>query len=350
MAKSKEIAIEVNDELTSLEPVSVLGLEDSKTQISGMSDESIQKMSEIKEEAPENQAANTQRQAYVRTVDGGRSELTFTAKRRNDLIDLSESLKGRHIMTSKLHGIENAVGDPENAYAVLYHGCFKVIIPANEVIDYEEADERASITALISKRLGAEIDYIVKGIDEPNDMAVASRKEAMTIKRRIHYFSDDGLKKGDLAEARIVSTIWNGIFVEVFGVEVFIPIEELSYQRRVDATQIFRTGERTLVKILELEKSEDDTFNVSVILSVRQTTDDTLLQALDRYNVDDRYFGTVTMITPAGIFVSLEDGLISCLCSFPARGRPHINANVTVKIRGISKEEKRIWGSIIHSS
>ena len=38
--------------------------------------------------------------------------------------------------------------------------------------------------------------------------------------------------------------------------EQFIPLEELSYLRWVDATPHFRVGDRVLVKILELDRSD----------------------------------------------------------------------------------------------
>lgn len=44
---------------------------------------------------------------------------------------------------------------------------------------------------LISKMLGAEIDFVVKGIDSKTRSIVASRKEAMLKKRQLFYLETD---------------------------------------------------------------------------------------------------------------------------------------------------------------
>lgn len=63
-------------------------------------------------------------------------------------------------------------------------------------------------------------------------------------RRREYYLDTDRnghhqLEAGDIAEARVVSVIRPGAFVELFGIEQFIPLEELSYLRWVDATTHF---------------------------------------------------------------------------------------------------------------
>lgn len=92
-----------------------------------------------------------------------------------------------------------------------------------------------------NKRLGAEVDYIIKGIDQESGIVAASRLEAMAMKRREYYFRTDRdgnyqIYVGIRAEARVVSVIRAGIFVDLFGAECYIPLRELSYQRWVDAT------------------------------------------------------------------------------------------------------------------
>ena len=44
---------------------------------------------------------------------------------------------------------------------------------------------------MLNKRLGAEIDYIVKGIDAKAKIVVGSRVEAMRNKRKSYYFGTD---------------------------------------------------------------------------------------------------------------------------------------------------------------
>lgn len=203
---------------------------------------------------------------------------------------------------------------------------------------------------MLNKRLGAEVDYIIKGIDAKEKIAVGSRIEAMRNKRKTYYFGTDrdgnNLLYPDLcAEVRVVSVVRSGIFVDLFGLEVFIPLRELSYQRLMDAEKYFTPGQRTLVKILDIDRT--DRRNIKVRASVKQAGENPYDKALKKYSVGNRYVGTVSMVDTNGVFVSLDGG-IDCLCNYPKRGRPPRGARVTVRILGINYNTNRIWGAITH--
>lgn len=279
---------------------------------------------------------------------------TEADKARNDLLDLVESQKTGRILTGTLQGVERAVNSKTSSMAVIYHGAFKVIIPAEEaVVPPEDTRGRSmdeTLNYMLTKRLGAEVDYIVKGIDPQSSLAVGSRLEAMAAKRKEYYFSTDRegnhrIYSGICAEARIVSVIRAGIFVDLFGLETYIPLRELSYQRWMDAGLYFQAGQRVLVKVLEVERSGRD--SVRVTASVKQAGENPYEKALRMYSVDSCYVGTVSMVDVNGVFVALDGG-IDCLCSYPKRGRPPRGARVTVRILGINHESNRIWGAITH--
>ena len=129
------------------------------------------------------------------SIDERRSVETEEDKARNDLIDLLESQKSGRILTGTIQGVENTTDTPPNSLAVIYHGNFKVIIPVEEAVlppdDLRGRSQYEVMHYLITKRLGAEVDYIVKGIDAQAGIAVASRLEAMRSKRRQYYFGTD---------------------------------------------------------------------------------------------------------------------------------------------------------------
>lgn len=290
----------------------------------------------------------------VLSIDAGRTVETEADKARNDLLDLVESQKTGRILTGTLQGAERAVNSKTGSMAVIYHGAFKVIIPAEEaVVPPEETRGRSmdeTLNYMLTKRLGAEVDYIVKGIDPQSNLAVGSRLEAMAAKRKEYYFGTDRdgnhrIYSGVCAEARIVSVIRAGIFVDLFGLETYIPLRELSYQRWMDAGLYFQAGQRVLVKVLEVERRGRD--SVKVTASVKQAGENPYEKALRMYSVDSCYVGTVSMVDVNGVFVALDGG-IDCLCSYPKRGRPPRGARVTVRIRGINHESNRIWGAITH--
>lgn len=313
-------------------------------------------VSETTEPEPEKQEkAGGKRAAQgvqVVSIDGHRTVETQEDKDRNDLLDLLESLRTGRILSGTIQGIERA--SDNQSLAVIYHGAFKVVIPAEQTVeapeDYREQSPADVFHYLLTKRLGAEVDYIVKGIDQEANVAVASRLEAMKAKRKQYYFGTDRdgnhiLYPGQCAEARVVSVIRAGIFVDLFGLEIYIPLRELSYQRLMDAAGYFQPGQRILVKVLDVDRSDKN--NIKASASVKQAGENPYEKALRMYTVGNRYVGSVSMVDTNGVFVALDGG-IDCLCSYPKRGRPPRGARVTVRILGINHETNRIWGAITH--
>lgn len=293
------------------------------------------------------------RPAPVVSIDDRLGVETDADKARDAMLDLVESLKTRRILSGTVQGIERP-GDGTNSVAVIYHGDFKVLIPAEEMVEKPEDTRGRSVSDalhyMLNKRLGAEVDYIVKGIDGEASVAVASRLEAMTAKRREYYFGTDRdgnnlLYNGVCAEARVVSVIRAGIFADVFGVETYIPLRELSYQRMLDASASYQPGQRILVKLMDIDRSDRNHIRVSA--SIKRAGENPYEKALKRYSVGNRYVGTVSMVDTNGVFVALDGG-IDCLCSYPKRGRPPRGSRVTVRILGINNESNRIWGAITH--
>jgi len=287
--------------------------------------------------------------ARVFTIDEQGSVETPDDKARSDLLDLTESRKGGKILTGILQGVERNPKTPSMITAVLYHGDFKIVIPVNEAItpplEFHSRNKGDVMHYLLTKRLGSEIDYIVKGVDDENHVAVASRMEAMAEKRKQFYNGRSAIREGATAEARVVCVIRTGVFMEIFGVEAYVPLRELSYQRWMDAAQYFQPGQRVLVKILSVNRENPE--DITVEASVKQVGENPYEKVLSRYTVGNQYVGTVSVVDTRGVFVSLEGG-VDCLCLFPKRGRPPRGSRVTVRIKGIDSKSNRIWGSITH--
>ena len=197
-----------------------------------------------------NRLSIKRQETKVVAIDDRPSVETESDKTMNDLLDLLGSLRSKRILTGTTQGVETSSGsgDPR---AVIYYGSFKVLIPSAEAVnppsDFRDRSKNEVFKYLITKRLGAEVDFLVKGIDPDSGIVAASRKEAMALKRRQYYFGKDRdgnnlLYEDCIAEARVISVIRAGAFVELFGVESYIPARELSYQRMIDVTSEFRPG------------------------------------------------------------------------------------------------------------
>lgn len=330
--------------------------EEKQTQSDTKGDIAASGNSDGVEEAPKTKRkrAYSKPDMTVVTIDDRPTVETEADKAKNDLLDLLESQRTGRILSGTIQGVERPEDNPSRSLAVIYHGEFKVIIPAEEAVeppsDLRGRSVEDVLHYMLTKRLGAEVDYIVKGMDPKSGLAVGSRLEAMRAKRKEFYLGTDRdgnnlLYAGVCAEARIVSVIRAGIFVDLFGLEIYIPLRELSYQRWMDAAGHFQPGQRILVKVLEVDRSDRN--NIKVVASVKQAGENPYERALRRYSVGNRYVGTVSMVDTNGVFVALDGG-IDCLCSYPKRGRPPRGSRVTVRILGINHETNRIWGAITH--
>ena len=300
----------------------------------------------IKMEAP---MPNTE----ILAIDDELGVQTELEKARDKFLDLIESLKTGRYLTDRIQGVEKH-SDGGMPRAVIYHGDYKVILMASMVVDLprdlRDRTPNEMYLYMLQKRLGSEIDYVVKGIDQNTGMAVASRKEAMATKRRHYYLNltREGtfrVYEGLVCETRVISVIPDGIFVELFGIDVYIPLRELSHTRIPDAMGYFEPGDRILVKITKLDRS--DPKDIYVAASVKQVATNPTEKALEKIDVGGNYAGTVTMIDETGIFVQLDMGA-ECKCKFPLRARPPIDARVIVAIDGVSMETKSVWGKITY--
>ena len=300
----------------------------------------------IKMEAP---MPNTE----ILAIDDELGVQTELEKAQDKFLDLIESLKTGRYLTDRIQGVEKH-SDGGMPRAVIYHGDYKVILMASMVVDLprdlRDRTPNEMYLYMLQKRLGSEIDYVVKGIDQNTGMAVASRKEAMATKRRHYYLNltREGtfrVYEGLVCETRVISVIPDGIFVELFGIDVYIPLRELSHTRIPDAMGYFEPGDRILVKITKLDRS--DPKDIYVAASVKQVATNPTEKALEKIDVGGNYAGTVTMIDQTGIFVQLDMGA-ECKCKFPLRARPPIDARVIVAIDGVSMETKSVWGKITY--
>ena len=289
------------------------------------------------------------------TIDAAPSVETEEDKARDAFIDLVESLKTGRYLTDTIQGVERPSPNMEPRL-ILFHGDFKVIILASEAIklppDLKDRDPFDAQYNMLNLRLGAQIDYVIKGIDGENKIAVASRFDAMRTRRRFNYLQEtpDGtyrMYEGVCCEARVMAVIASGIFVEVFGVETFIPQIEISYTRTDNVIGSFYPGDRVLVKIIELNRDDPD--HIRIRASIKRTAPDPRAKSLEKVVTHSNYAGEVTMLTEYGVFVALDIG-VECLCKYPYRGRPPRGARVTVCVDGKDEELNQIWGSIIYSA
>lgn len=161
--------------------------------------------------------------------------------------------------------------------------------------------------------LGSVIDFKIVGVDKDKKVAIASRSEAMRIKREKFYLSDEGIirrafEESIPVEARVVALSPSSVRVEIFGVDTKIHMKELSnrYISEEDMRKQFYPGAIIKVKIITLE-IDDITKDIVLTASARAAYPDDTGERIKLYNIGDAVTGVVTRVTERGYFVSIGD-------------------------------------------
>lgn len=152
------------------------------------------------------------------------------------------------------------------------------------------------------------------------------------------------LKEGDRISGKVVKIIDRGAFVDIGGLEGFIPLSEVSWGRIRNPKEIISEGEEVHVQVLKIE-------NERVTLGHKQTLPDPWDNLELRYQVGTNVKGKVVSTTDFGIFVELEPGIeglvhISELSWTKNFRHPKeivsTGTEIEVKILDINAKDKRI--------
>lgn len=237
---------------------------------------------------------------------------------REDLVwhELQNAYRTRKILTGSLGGIERTEGG--GSIAVVYYKELRVAIPIGEMMvhlaeddshDYGELASRQN--KIIGNMLGAEIDFIVKGLDASSRSVVASRKDAMYKKRQIFYLPDASgssrVHEDRIVQARVIAVAEKVVRVEIFGVECSILARDLSWDWLGDAHERFQVGGQILVRILHVRMAALE--DISVKADVKSVAGNTSKASLSRCKVQGKYAGTVTDVHKGTVFVRLSTGV-----------------------------------------
>ena len=165
--------------------------------------------------------------------------------------EIVNAYRTRKILSGNLSGIERLEGGW--VVAVVYYKGYRVLIPMEEMMINLEGDGRENSdplnrqTRLANNMLGAELDFIVRELEEKSKSVVASRKEAMLRKRQQFYVSQQDVPPmilpGRVVEARVIAVAQKAVRLEVFGVECSLKARDMSWEWMADANEKYTIGD-----------------------------------------------------------------------------------------------------------
>ena len=204
-------------------------------------------------------------------------------------------------------------------------------------------------TKIVGSMLGAEIDFLIKGIDTKTRSIVASRVEAMRKKARTFYITADRSGKpkiyeGRIVQARIIAVTQNSIRIEVFGVEYPILAKDISSEWIGDVREKYSIGDEILAKIKKI--NIDSAGDISIIADVKGLTPDKSKENLKRCRVQGKYLGKITNIDMGIIFIRLGIGVnaVAHTCEDPKE--PGKKDEVSFSVSKIDEERSVAVGKI----
>ena len=254
----------------------------------------------------------------VLTIVNGDDVVTDESKEDAIWHEIHNAYRTRKIMTGQLGGIEQ-LDNGKTIVIVDYKG-FRIIIPLKEMMinlgrmpsgqEYVEFMKRQN--KILGNMLGAEIDFVVKGIDSKTRSVVASRREAMLKKRQTFYMDTDAdgmyrIFEGRIVQARVIAVAEKVIRVEVFGVECSIMARDLSWDWIGDAHERFCVGDLVLVRILSVRR--EDIENISIKADIKSVSQNTNHDNLKKCRIQSKYAGKVTDVYKGVVYIRLSNGV-----------------------------------------
>ncbi len=268
--------------------------------------------SRVAEGVQESAVRSRSRPAGILTVDAGGA--AAEAKNQEDMVwhELMNAQRTRKILSGPLSGIERLEGGWVVA-VIYYKGC-RVLIPMEEMMINLEGDGRENSdpvnrqTRLANNMLGAELDFIVRDLDEGSGSVAASRREAMLRKRQQFYMpSQDGppmIVPERVVEARVIAVAPKAVRLEVFGIECSIKARDMTWEWLSDANEKFATGD--VVNVMVKKVSGDSVETMKVEVSAREAKANVNKENLMRLKKQGKYVGKVTDVYRGTFFLCLN--------------------------------------------
>ena len=172
--------------------------------------------------------------------------------------------------------------------------CF---LPASQIAERRESN--------IESWIGQEIDALVISIDARKRRVVLSRRQLIEeTKRRMLEQALATIHEGDLIKATVQAVQNFGAFLSTETIDVFMPREEISWDRAASPSSILSVGSTLETKVVQIDH---ETGRVRV--SRKALCEDPWKTAAQKYPEGKQVQGEVVSVTRYGAFVRIEEGL-----------------------------------------
>lgn len=306
---------------------------------------------------------------------GGTLEAKTEAKRVLETVQkLAGSFRNRQPLAAVLTEIMTIEGRDPIPVATFEE--FRIMLSPRDFISGDKLKElrstpnrAAAIRSRLQKRIGSEIEFIVKSakggdgadaVDPDHRLAVGDRVAAMLARRSQYWAPDeDGesiIKAGSRVEARVVSVRPQAIVIEAMGVEIAIPVREVSsvYIRDLTTDGPYHVGDKVVALITKADVENARTIEAEASIRVLEANPQTkeakrLAPMLDGHGSITQV-GEVVYIDQMNtyVLVRIQGGAV-CRCPQNTAGRVALKGDLwSVKVSRVDTEKGFIDGYLTH--
>lgn len=168
-------------------------------------------------------------------------------------------------------------------------------------------------------------------------------------KKRFEYFTSNDpifdIEKYDKAEARVIAVSQQSARLEICGVELTLPMNELFWSWVADVREHLSPGDVIPVKILD--ESVDEEGNIKLRVSGKEAVKNTAALALKKIHAGNKCVGVVTHIEEnQPVFIRLENGANAIAHNSRVNTVAYPGDIVTLAINDINEEKQTAVGVI----
>ena len=273
-------------------------------------------------------------QVIVAENDRGQSVLSLRRsifeKRWTNLTELKE----------KGEAVDVTMKEPVRGGVLVDYGGIRGYIPQSQ-LDSETAKQ---LDKMVNRRIQAKI---VEVDQESNRLVFSQRAvtEGENLERQKEVLS--ALTVGESVQSTITGVVPFGAFAKIkvtkdgkeHEIEGLIHISEIAWEKVEDVNQYLKTGDSVKVKVIGIDAATG-----KLTLSLKQLLPDPWEHVLDMFEKDSTVKGTVSRVSPYGIFVTLSpgiEGLIHISKVTPGE-EPKSGQEINCMIEDIKPDQRKI--------
>lgn len=275
----------------------------------------------------------------------------LTPEEQQEWNSIYASYRSRSAITGTIIGVDPisiSVQDEEtgenerrtvNCCVIVLHRV-KILIPESEL--WHEGEEQP--TYVMRNTIGASIDFIVTHVDRENNLAMASRKQALAA-RRAYFAKHPSLRRqGQFLTCRLLVVGPRRCLVECYGHDIGLTQRDIRYAAIPDLREMYYPGQE-----LPCIVKGYDTKTRTLEISIKETQSNPFDGAIERHPLNATRYATICGKYGGGVFCNLPDGtVVMCLYSYRYEDSDFsVGDKVILSIFRYDMEKKQIYGRIL---